>query len=152
MLTAAQITAGSARLESGKLSQSDVDQLVSVFRMFFGSLETKYSYQFESKLEDLDDTGNAEKKAAQVAACIIKMEELGFGVASLVGELNYKEKDEYQQYVIIAFSKLYPLPDEMSKFLRYKSTPRSSQSADSCRHENFGGGYRSSEQFRRRRW
>lgn len=150
MLTSAQISAGTARLTSGKLTQSDVDQLVSVFRMFFGSLETKYSYEFESKLEALDDTGNTELKTAQVAACIIKMEELGFGVASLTGSVNYKEKDEYWQYVLIAFTKIYPLPDEMSKFLRYVNTPRQSQTVLSRRYENTLSDNPLSERFRRR--
>lgn len=116
MLTAAQIATGTARLVSGKLTDVDVDSLVSVFRMFFADLETVYGYEFSAKLSALDDTGNSLKQCAQIAACLNKMETLGFGVASFTGELNYKEKDEYWQYVVIAFTKIYPLPGEFSVY------------------------------------
>lgn len=152
MLTATQITAGTARLVAGKLAAVDVDQLVSVFRMFFADLEGQYEYDFQGKLEELDDTGNSDKKAAQVAACIIKLEELGFGVASLVGNLNYKEKDEYQQYVIIAFTKLYPLPKEFAIVdnRRRVRTTRTSQTAITVRGESGWGAYDSEQESRTR--
>ena len=47
------------------------------------------------------------------------MQELGFGVADLHGgkrAMDYKEKDEYKQFVIIAFSKIYPIPAELSSW------------------------------------
>lgn len=151
MLTAAQIAAGTARLVDGKLTQDDVDQFVTVFRMFIGSLETTYGYEFETKLEALDDTGNTEKKAAQVAACAIILEELGFGVAEVKGNTNFREKDEYWQYVMIAFSKLYPIPPELSTWdlKRRTRTNRVSSTALSSREEYFGNPW-SEREIRRR--
>lgn len=116
MLTAEQITAGENRLVSDKLTAVDVDSTVSILRMFFADLETRNSYQFRAKLEELDDSLDDYKKAAQVAACLIIMEGLGFGVAMLDGELKYKEKDDYSQYVVLIFSKLYPIPVELSNY------------------------------------
>lgn len=116
MLTSTQIDAGTLRLTEDKLKPVDVDSLVSVFRMFLADLEARYGYDLRGSLESLDDSLDAYKKAAQVAACLIKMEELNFGVASLTGELNYKEKDEYFQYVVIAFSKIYTIPIEWSQY------------------------------------
>lgn len=141
MLTAAQITAGTARLVDGKLTDEDVSKLTSVFEMFFAELKTKYGYEYASSLAALDDTGSDDKNAAQVAACIIKMEELGFGVASLTGNVNYKEKDEYAQYVLIAFSKIYSIPFEWSQYdlRRRRTAPRASQTAPSARREYVGG-------------
>ncbi len=122
MLTSAQITAGVTRLNSGKLSDVDVDQTTSILEMdsFFGSLVKAYGYQFKTKLAEFDDTGNQDQICAQIAACLNKMEELGFGVSELPGSrldgLKYKEKDEYWQYVQIIFLKMYTMPIELSKF------------------------------------
>lgn len=116
MLTSTQISAGSDRLVGDKLTPVDVDSLVSVFKMFLADLETKYGYDLRGSLEALDDSQDSYQKAAQVAACLIKMEELGYGVAALTGELQYKEKDEYFQYVVIAFSKIYDIPIEWSQY------------------------------------
>ena len=119
MLTEDEITAGTARLSSGQLVPEDVDKLVGVMRLFFTDLETKYSYDWRTKLEELNDLSDTAKTAAQVAACIIKMEGLGFGVSSLQGgsdALYYKEKDEYWQYVAIVHTKFYTLPSEFSQY------------------------------------
>lgn len=116
MLTAVQIQEGANRLVNDKLAPIDVDATVSILRMFFADLEVRYNYQFKSKLEELNDSLDDYQKAAQVAACLIIMEGLGFGVASLDGELKYKEKDDYAQYVVLIFTKLYPLPVEWSLY------------------------------------
>ena len=122
MLTDTQIDAGEARLDSGTklLKDDDVMKTVAVLRMFLGSLETIYSYDYESKLRALVDTDAATgRKASQVAACLIEMEDLGFPTAALLGGrdgLQYAEKDDYGNYVYIIFSQLYPIPDELSKW------------------------------------
>lgn len=154
MLTAAQITEGTARLDTGRLTAPDVDKLVGVMRMFFSDLETKYSYDWRTKLEELDDTSDDAKTAAQIAACIIKMEELGFGVSSLQGgsdALYYKEKDEYWQYVVIIHTKFYVLPSEFSNYSlsRRSSAGGRSGTAFSTRVEPRGFGI--SERSARRR-
>lgn len=118
MLTQAQIDAGNTRLQAGKLKAVDVDKMIRVFRLFFTDLEQKYSYNF-SKIADLDDTANTGQQAAQVAACMNVMETLGFGVAGMQGGrdgISYKEKDEYIQYVLIAFSQIYPIPVEFGAY------------------------------------
>ncbi len=119
MLTPEEITAGSTRLSSGQLTPEDVDKLVGVMRMFFTDLEVKYSYDWRTKLEALNDNADTAKTAAQVAACITKMEGLGFGVSSLQGgsdALYYKEKDEYWEYVKIVHTKFYTLPSEFTQY------------------------------------
>lgn len=120
MLTEAEIAAGSSRLGTDKkLLPTDVDKLVGVMRMFFMDLETKYGYDWRTKLLALDDSADTAQTAAQIAACIIKMEGLGFGVSSLQGgsdALFYKEKDEYWQYVEIVHTKFYTLPFEFSQY------------------------------------
>lgn len=116
MLTLEQIEVGESRLNNSKLTELDIDKLVSVFRMFLADLESKYRYDLKSSLESLDDSLDYARKAAQVAGCLAILEDLGFGVASLQGDLNYKEKDEYFQYVIHAFSKIYPIPVEWSQY------------------------------------
>lgn len=134
MLTNADITSGATRLSSGQLTAEDVDKLVGVLRMFFQDLEEKYSYDWRTKLTDLNDNADTAHTAAQVAACIDKMEGLGFGVSSLgspglqSGDINnrggggssdglyYKEKDEYWQYVTIVHTKFYALPPELSTY------------------------------------
>src|SRR4051812_21955822 len=111
MLSEAQVTSASTRLDGTKLKPIDVSKLVSAFRMFFGGLEQKYGYQFQAKLEELDDSTNNDKIASQVAAALIVMETEGFGVSGFSGSgsgMFYKEEDEYLKYVLFAFSKIYP--------------------------------------------
>lgn len=119
MLTDAQITAGTARLSGTKLDPKDQDQMVSVFRMFFGDLEEKYEYDFDGKLAAVDDSGDPKLPASQIAACFLILQGLGFGVTRLEGgrrAVHFSEKEEYWQYVCIAFTKFYPLPAEMSTY------------------------------------
>lgn len=155
MLTAAQISAGNDRLVAGKLTAVDVDQASSILSMdtFFGGLINTYGYDFKTKLAEFDDIANPDDKiAAQIAACLIKFEELGFGVSSLQGgsdALYYKEKDEYWQYVQIIFLKMYTLPEEKSKYpLGRKKV--SSGTAFSTRVEPFDMRIRSERSSRRR--
>lgn len=152
MLTAAQITVGTARLEAGKLSTTDVSKLVSVFEMFFAELGDKYGYQYQEKLEELDDSADNYENAAQVAACIAIMEDLGFGVARKDGDTKFSEKEEYAQYVLIAFSKIYSIPFEWSQYdlRRRRATTRTSQTARNIRAESCGSGW--SEREARRRY
>lgn len=157
MLTQAQITTGSARLVAGKLTAVDVDQASSILSMdtFFGGLVSIYGYSFKSKLAEFDDVANpSDKVAAQIAACLIKLEELSFGVSRLEGgadALYYKEKDEYWQYVQIIFLKMYDLPRELAKYSLARSTRRHSSTIPTQRVEpefmDIG-----TERSRRRGW
>ncbi len=119
MLTQAQVDAGTAILSSGKLTSQTVDELVSGFRMFFGDLETRYGYDWRTKLIALDDTSDTAKTAGQCAGCFILMQSLGFGVAAMDGgsdAIKYKEKDEYWQYVMYIHTKFYTVPVELSQY------------------------------------
>jgi len=157
MLTTTQITAGTARLVAGKLTGVDIDQAASILSMdtFFGGLITTYSYDFKTKLAEFDDVANPDDKiAAQIAACLIKLEELSFGVARLEGgsaALYYKEKDEYWQYVQLIFLKMYELPVELTKYpLSRSSTRRTSQTLYSTRVEQSDMVIGSEQSSRRR--
>ncbi len=143
MLTATQITEGATRLVSGKLTARDIDQASSILSMdtFFGGLVDKYGYDFKDKLADFEDVANPdEQTAAQIAACLNQLDEIGFGVASFQGGgrsgMYYKEKDEYWQYVQIIFLKMYPLPEELATYSKGRvRQPRASSTARSERYE-----------------
>jgi hypothetical protein len=146
MLTQAQIDAGTARLTGGQLNTVDVSKTAKVLKKFMAELVDKYSYDYETALAALDDA-DGEAKAAQVAACIIKLEELGIGVASLTGSVNYKEKDEYTEYVLLIHAQMYDVPFEWSNYTRRTARTRTSQTASSWRRELTPG---RSERERRR--
>lgn len=124
MLTPTEITAGVARLQDSKtLKPEDISLLSSVFEMVFAGLTSIYTYEYEDELAELDDSANTKKKAAQVAACIIKLEDLGFLGAKLSGGrsgIDYSQDAEYLKIVLFAFSKIYPIPKEFASFsLKY---------------------------------
>ncbi len=136
MLTDAEITAGQGRLTGNKLKPVDVSKLVKVFRMTFTDLEQKNNYDFKAKLEGVDDTGNSEKNAAQIAAALSKMEELGFGSPELGGgrsTIKYKQAEEYLDWVLFIFSTIYPIPPEFSKvnLMRLMFTGRKARKSQS---------------------
>lgn len=168
MLTKTDIDDGHARLVAGKLTLEDVDKLVGVMKMFFQDLVDKYSYDWLTKLTALDDSAGTARIAAQIAACITKMEGLGFGVSSIgspgmqSGDTNsrggggssdglyYKEKDEYFQYVIVVHTKFYALPPEFTTYPLARRTGISkSGTAQSQRAER--GGFDFTERSRRLR-
>jgi hypothetical protein len=155
MLTQDQITAGTAVLSSGKLTAQQIDGLVSGFRMFFGDLETKYGYDWRTKLTALDDNADAAHTAAQVAACFVIMQELGFGVGMMDGgrdAIKFKEKDEYWQYIAFIHSKFYAIPVELSSYSLARGAFRAarSSSANSVRVEPSRMDIVSERDFRRR--
>jgi hypothetical protein len=148
MLTQAQIDAGTARNGGNTLSAVDVSKTAKVLRKFMAELVDKYDYDYEGSLAALDDA-DGEARAAQVAACIIKLEELGIGVASLAGAVNYREKDEYTEYVLLIHAQMYDVPFEWSGYARRTASTRTSQTVGSYRRELTPS--RGSERERRRR-
>lgn len=119
MLTQQTIDDGVDRLVDGKLIAVDVSALSSIFDMTFSGTSKASTYDYDGKLAELDDTGNERKLAAQVAGCLIKLQELEFTGAQLQGAgggLNYSANEEYLRYVLFAFSKIYPVPVEFSRF------------------------------------
>jgi hypothetical protein len=157
MLTTAQITAGASRLTAGKLKGVDVDQTTSILEMWFTKdLIEKYGYDFRTKLAAFDDTGNDNQVCAQIGACLDKLEDLGFGVSSLQGgrdALNYKEKDEYWQYVQIIFLKMYLLPEEFGVYdIKRRRRVIQSSTIHTRRDEAHCVTNNATERSQRRRW
>jgi hypothetical protein len=113
MLTDTEITAGTARLTAGKLSGSDVDSLVSTFRLLLGPLEDTYDMNLVEDLEALDDTTNTRKKAAKMAACLIRLIAEDFGVSYLTGGFENSDYDQRRLFTIYALSILYKIPPEL---------------------------------------
>jgi hypothetical protein len=97
MLTASEIAAGSARLVGNKLSVSDVETLVSTFRLFLKNRFNEFSGIAE-KLAELTDSGD-DRTAAKCAAILTKLEETGFGVLELRGDVNLKDSDQISFYI-----------------------------------------------------
>lgn len=113
MLTDAEITSAITRLEDGKLSGSDVDSLVSTFRLLLGPLEDVYEMDLVGDLEALDDTGNTRNKAAKLAACHLRLVEEDFGVSNLRGSFENSDDEQRRLFTIYALSILYKIPVEL---------------------------------------
>ncbi len=114
MLTDAEITIAAGRLDTGKLSLSDVDSLISSFRLLLGPLEDTYGYELATDLEAVDDTGNTRKRAAKLAAVLIRLQFEDFGVSDLVGELENSDASQRRLLIAYGFSILYRLPIELA--------------------------------------
>lgn len=113
MLSDANIAAGEARLETGKLSPVDMRRMVSSLRLLLGPLESKYSLDLKTSLTALDDTTDTEKKAAQMAACLILLMAEEFDVDKLDTELQSDADDQRRIYQIYALSLLMEIPEEL---------------------------------------
>lgn len=123
--------AGTARLINGKLTLTDVDSLVSTFRLLLGPLETTGNYNLEADLISLDDTGNDRKRAAKMAACLVRLINEDFGVADLTGELQNSDEEQRNLFTLFAFSILYPIPAELlyrDLYMKFSLVRRYSQS------------------------
>lgn len=118
MLTPEEVTAGTARLTANKLKNEDADKMASIFRRVFAGIEQREGWNFLTELQAVTDAGNDLKQAAQIVACLTKLEELGFAVGELTGSgrsgLKLSEKELSLEYVLFAFSKLHPIPQEFS--------------------------------------
>jgi hypothetical protein len=119
MLTDAEITSAVDRLTNGKLSGSDVDELVSAFRLVLGSLEDKYERfnNLVSDLEAVDDTANDRKRAAKLAAIVLRLKGEDFGVSDLVGELENSDTEQRRLFTVYGISILWKVPDELAYLL-----------------------------------
>lgn len=113
MLTDAEILSANTRLTAGKLSGSDVDSLVSAFRLVLGPLEDKYEYNLQDDLEALDDTANTRKKAAKLATCHLRLIDEDFGVSILTSGLENDDTLQRRLFTIYALSILYKIPQEL---------------------------------------
>lgn len=69
ILTDGQITQGTASLISGKLTESQVDDLITMFRNYLGFLAS--DYPIESTLTIQEDNTNSKNRCAKLAACLL---------------------------------------------------------------------------------
>jgi len=131
MLNDTRISAGDDRLEDGKLTLSDVDNMASAFRLLVGPLETVYNYKFVSDLEALDDTVNDRQKAAKIAGVLIVLNTEDFDTDKLDGDYKSDANIYRELLIIYAFSILYPIPTELMSneaYKRYLLKPASTSS------------------------
>lgn len=131
MLTDAEITAAASRLESGKLSGSDVDSLVSTFRLLLGPLEDTYEFNLVDDLEALDDTGNTRAKAAKLAACLLRLINEDFGVATITQGIDNSDEEQRKLFTIYALSILYKIPVELMDADTFNQTLRAARRTSS---------------------
>lgn len=119
MLTDAEITDAASRLQSGKLTGSDVDELVSAFRLVLGSLEDKYERfnNLVTDLEAVDDTGNDRQKAAKLAAIVLRLKGEDFGVSELLGDFVNSDAEQRRLFTVYGISILWKVPDELAYLL-----------------------------------
>ncbi len=113
MLSDAEVTAAALTLVDGKLTQKQVNKLVSSFRLLLGPLEVAGDYSLESDLKALDDSGGVDDKAAQMNACLIRLINEDFGVATLDSTLVNSDTEQRELFTLYAFSLMYPIPAEL---------------------------------------
>lgn len=77
LLSSEQLAAGLATLDSGKLTPSQVFDLLSIFRGYLGTLAE--NYEIQSTLENEDDgNGLNARRCEKLAACLILFQENQF--------------------------------------------------------------------------
>jgi len=120
MLTDAEITAGLDRNGGDTMSENDSNSLAIILNKIFAGLVDKYSYQFETKLEALDDSANEKQLAAKATGCLILLQDLGFDSSILDNKkagLRDVAQDEILEIVLTMLPILgYNVPSEFSRF------------------------------------
>ncbi len=117
LLTDDQISAGSLTLLNGKLQPSQVDDLISIWRSYLGTLAS--NYQLLTTLEALDDTGNTRKRAAKLAACLLLWQDNQFDVsgfaATAANKSGFNDSGPGENYEIFkyAFGLFWDIPVEL---------------------------------------
>lgn len=128
MLTAAEISAGTARLDANnKLKASDQETLLSVFRLYLKSYTASFP-DLGDRLSALTDTDDV-KTAAKLAAILTQIEDSGFAVGELTGTktgLKFSQKDQMGLQIRFALTLLgYDLPEDFSGSIGASSSPGS---------------------------
>ncbi len=116
-LDADQITAGAASLTDNKLTDSQVEDIVSVFRGFL--LDLADYYELTETLEELEDS-ETKKTCAKLAACLqLFNEEIGFDnggfAATLANKTGFNFSIDTQEFKIFkyAFGLLWTVPNDL---------------------------------------
>lgn len=116
-LTAEAVSAGADTLESNKLKPSQIEDLVSVFRGYLGSLADEYD-DFSDKLASLTDSATS-NTCAKLAAFLLVLQPNGFdngGFAATNANrsgFNYSIDEANFLAFKYAFGLLYTIPDQL---------------------------------------
>lgn len=118
MWTAAEISAGTARLVANKLTVSDQETLAGIFKLYLKSLAADPRFSgLKTKLsEAVDESGG--KTASKLAATLVILEENGFSLAELQGGRSGLQTNNAGEMVLkirLSLTLLgYDLPEEFS--------------------------------------
>lgn len=124
LLSEEQLAAGEASLKQGKLTPSQIVDLVSIFRGFLNELADNYTIQ--ATLEAADDKDGFERQqCAKLSACLVLFQENQFtpesGFAPTVSNrtgFNYSLDGEVFEIFKYCFGMFWPIPKELSnKFM-----------------------------------
>lgn len=119
MFSDSEIADGSAaqlRLSSGKLTDSDVSDIVGWFRTVLGPIETRDKMELKETLQSLDDSANDKKLAVKMAAGLIRLKNEDFGVSILQSDLENSDEEQRRLFIIAMMSLLWKLPAELAYF------------------------------------
>lgn len=120
MISDERIAAGLNRLESGKLSDSDIDNLIGSFRILLGPLEDKYGYDLLADLSSIDDTDNSRQKAAKLAGCVLILYGEDFDTDTIDSTLISNANIYRNLISIFAFSLIHKIPAELMESEAYR--------------------------------
>lgn len=132
LLTDEQLAAGSATLNSGQLTPSQVSDLVSIFRGYLGKLAPNYPIQAALASEN-DTTSGGWQRCAKLAACLVLFQENQFtpdsGIAATRTEgVNFSADGEVFEIFKYAFGLFWDIPKELwNKYNRLSSNRTSLQ-------------------------
>lgn len=118
MWTPTEISSGTARLSANKLTPSDAETLLGVFKLYLKSLSGGSTFSdLATRLAAASDANNS-KTASKLAATLILLEEKGFRLAELKGGRSGLETNNAGEMVLkirLALTMLgYDLPEEFS--------------------------------------
>ncbi len=116
MWTAAEIALGTSRIVGNKLSASDAETLLGVFKLYLKNLSAGFS-DLAERLAAAQDTGTA-RTASKLAATLILLEENGFDLSELKGGRSGLQTNEVGAMILkirLSLTLLgYDLPEEFS--------------------------------------
>lgn len=115
-LTDEQLTAGASVLVNNKLTNSQVEDLTSIFRGFLSELANDYS--IKPTLEGLEDSTEI-KTCAKLSACLLMFQDIGFDNggfaptnANRTGFNTSVDMEEYKTFRY-AFGLLWSIPKQL---------------------------------------
>jgi hypothetical protein len=114
LLTTEQISAGETALIGNRLTLSQVDDLLSIFRGYLGAIAN--NYPLESTFTNLEDTVSS-NRCAKLAACLLLWQDNQFDVSGFVAtnanKTGFTDSTPGENYEIFkyAFGMFWTLPD-----------------------------------------